>query len=223
MRLIDADVLIENMKKAVVRHICTNTLYNTIMAVIDGAPTIEPTGDLISRQDAIDAFSDVLDSDFPYISEVTPRERIENIPSAPSAEAEQVTGKLNKRDDSLLTDDSDGFKEQKSKLDLISRQDAIEAIRKFQTYKLFKKDNMMLVDQAEVMTELMMLPSAPDNRQHGEWQGYNADDPDWTRKDGTPIFMVCDQCHETVLNTGSAHWHYCPNCGAMMLGEDGEA
>ena len=44
--------------------------------------------------------------------------------------------------------------------DLISRQDAIDTIRKFQTYKLFEKDNMLLVDQAEVMTELMMLPSA---------------------------------------------------------------
>lgn len=38
--------------------------------------------DLISRQDVIDAFSDVLDSDFPYISEETPRERIDSIPSA---------------------------------------------------------------------------------------------------------------------------------------------
>lgn len=41
--------------------------------------------DLISRQDAIDAFRDVLDSDFPYISEETPRERIESIPSAPDS------------------------------------------------------------------------------------------------------------------------------------------
>ena len=41
MRLIDADALKESMKNAVVRYICTNTLYNTIMAVIDGSPTAE--------------------------------------------------------------------------------------------------------------------------------------------------------------------------------------
>ena len=39
----------------------------------------------------------------------------------------QVTGKLKNPDDSLLTADSDKCKEQKSKLDLISRQAAIEA------------------------------------------------------------------------------------------------
>lgn len=43
---------------------------------------------------------------------------------------QQVTGKLNNRDDSLLTADSEACKEQKSKLDLIIRQDAIEAIAK---------------------------------------------------------------------------------------------
>lgn len=40
----------------------------------------------------------------------------------------QVTGKLNNPDDSLLTADSEACKEQKSKLDLISRQAAIDAI-----------------------------------------------------------------------------------------------
>lgn len=40
----------------------------------------------------------------------------------------QVTGKLNNHDDSLLTADSEACKEQKSKLDLISRAEAIEAI-----------------------------------------------------------------------------------------------
>ena len=48
-------------------------------------------GDTISRQDTIDAFSDVLDSDFPGVSEETPRERIESIPSA-----EQKKGTLTK-------------------------------------------------------------------------------------------------------------------------------
>lgn len=40
------------------------------------------------------------------------------------------------------------------------RQAAIDAVRAMQTYKLSEGDDMLLVDQAEVMTELMMLPSA---------------------------------------------------------------
>ena len=44
--------------------------------------------------------------------------------------------------------------------DCISRQDALEAVRAMQTYKLFEDDDMILVDKAEVQTELMMMPSA---------------------------------------------------------------
>jgi len=43
--------------------------------------------------------------------------------------------------------------------DHISRQAALDAIRPLQTYKLFAGDDMILVDKAEVQTELMMLPS----------------------------------------------------------------
>ena len=44
--------------------------------------------------------------------------------------------------------------------DCISRQAALDAIRPLQTYKLFAGDDMILVDKADVQTELMMLPSA---------------------------------------------------------------
>ena len=44
--------------------------------------------------------------------------------------------------------------------DSISRQAATDALRKMQTYKLFSGDDMLLIDQAGAMTELMMLPSA---------------------------------------------------------------
>ena len=43
--------------------------------------------------------------------------------------------------------------------DLISRQAALEKVRTMQTYKLFMGDDMILVDKAEVQTELMMLPT----------------------------------------------------------------
>ena len=43
--------------------------------------------------------------------------------------------------------------------DLISRQAALEKVRAMQTYKLFMGDDMILVDKADVQTELMMLPT----------------------------------------------------------------
>lgn len=40
--MIDADELWERLKKSMIRHIVTNTLFNTIKATIDGTPTIDP-------------------------------------------------------------------------------------------------------------------------------------------------------------------------------------
>ena len=51
---------------------------------------------------------------------------------------------------------------------LIDMDAALEKIRKMQTYKLFSGDDMILVDKAEVQTELMMLPSVqPERKEHG--------------------------------------------------------
>ena len=88
--------------------------------------------------------------------------------------------------------------------DSISRQDAIDAIRKFQTYKLFEKDNMLLVDQAEVMTELMMLPSA--DRPTGEWIKSNI----------LPHGWHCSHCDAPVMTDDISEMLFCPNCGARM-------
>ena len=44
--------------------------------------------------------------------------------------------------------------------ELISRQQAVDALRKMQTYKLFSGDDMLLIDQAGAQTELMLLPPA---------------------------------------------------------------
>ena len=51
--------------------------------------------------------------------------------------------------------------------DLISRQQATDALRKMQTYKIFSSDDMLLIDQAGAMTELMLLPPAEPKR--GRW------------------------------------------------------
>ena len=59
----------------------------------------------------------------------------------------------------------------------------------------------------------------PEPKKKGKWLGYNADKPGWLRTDGTPIFLICAECNGTVINNGSAHWNYCPNCGCDMRGE----
>lgn len=55
--------------------------------------------------------------------------------------------------------------------ELIDRQAALEKVRTMQTYKLFMGDDMILVDKAEVQTELMMLPrtAGTEGRTVGEW------------------------------------------------------
>lgn len=51
--------------------------------------------------------------------------------------------------------------------DVISRQAAIDALRAMQTYKLLEGDDMLLIDQAGAMTEMMLLPSA--QPKSGKW------------------------------------------------------
>ena len=93
---------------------------------------------------------------------------------------------------------------------LIRREDAIKALYK---YSFVSKD--------VIEKEINAIPSA--DRPQGEWKGYNADKGgDWLRDDGTPVFLVCDKCYGTVINNGSAHWNFCPNCGARMKGADDE-
>lgn len=88
--------------------------------------------------------------------------------------------------------------------DLIDRQQAIDAVRVMQTYKLSEGDDMLLVDKAEVMTELMMLPSAEPVRMKGRWNKIH-----WKA-------YRCSEC-ERVSEYQS---NFCPNCGADMRGEE---
>ena len=57
-----------------------------------------------------------------------------------------------------------------------------------------------------------------EERKTGRWIGYNTEQDGWKRTDGSPVFMSCSECNGLVLNNGSAHWNYCPNCGARMEG-----
>ena len=96
-----------------------------------------PSIDLISRADAIKAVAEHFSfddgcsniyKDIDYYKGIA-EHILKNVPSA-----EQVTSKLNNPCNSLLTDESNGSKEHKSKLDLISRQDVIEALSRSSVY-----------------------------------------------------------------------------------------
>ena len=63
---------------------------------------------------------------------------------------------------------------------------------------------------------LKTAPPTQPERKKGKWIGYNTDKYGWKRADGSPVFVSCSECFTTVLNNGSPHWNYCPNCGAKM-------
>lgn len=146
-RLIDADALTKELEKVYEYYMAeikdanehpdnyTSKFLPATAGAIDGlveaeiviadAPTIEPDADTISRIQAIKDVSEWA-TDILHPDRLVKEDAIHILESLQSAE--QVTGKLNNPDDSLLTADSEACKEQKSKLDLISRQDAILAI-----------------------------------------------------------------------------------------------
>ena len=73
------------------------------------------------------------------------------------------------------------------------------------------------------INHIIHAPTIEPERKKGRWNGYNEDKgKDWLRNDRTPVFLVCNQCNGTVINNGSAHWNFCPNCGADMRGEQDE-
>lgn len=87
--------------------------------------------------------------------------------------------------------------------DCISRQAATDALRKMQTYKLFSGDDMLLIDQAGAMAELMMLPSA---------QPETAKRIVGKSRDGMALWYQCDMCNEPV----DAQDNFCRGCGRRL-------
>lgn len=88
--------------------------------------------------------------------------------------------------------------------ELISRQKAIDALRAMQTYKLFAGDDMLLIDQAGAMTELMLLP--PAEPKTGKWVDTGSNEEWYARE------YECSECGGTMLGESN----FCPNCGAKM-------
>ena len=101
--------------------------------------------------------------------------------------------------------------------------DDFETIRIHLNAQKEKLCNQQRWEEAEeyqrIIDRFMAFASAEPERKKGKWKGYNDGDPNWQRDDGSPIFLICSECHETVINNGSAHWNFCPNCGADMRGK----
>ena len=95
--------------------------------------------------------------------------------------------------------------------DCVSRQAAIDTLRKMQTYKLFAGDDMLLIDQAKAQTELMMLPSAQPERKTGRW----------IEMSSTNHTYKCSVCGRLLVNITDGknnvakNYPYC-HCGADM-------
>ena len=171
--------------------------------------------DLIRREDAIDAVRlatvetrSIGMGDILYI--------LYSIPSA-----EQVTGKLKNPCDSLLKTDSEACKEQKSKLELISRADAIDAIEELPNAYNGWSD---AYDKACIIGALEEVPSAEPKT--GEWvmleMVENVHDiygvPTWG------VNYMCDKCGfiTTAIQDHFSQYKFCPSCGARMNGGEEE-
>ena len=88
--------------------------------------------------------------------------------------------------------------------DLIDRQAALETLRTMQTYKLHEDDDMILVDKADVQTELMMMPSV---------QPETAKRIVGKSRDGMTLWYQCDMCNEPVDEQDD----YCRGCGRRLI------
>ena len=151
-RLIDADALTEKCGDWYVEEGTEEGFIGTLGQLLSVQPEmncseIPNNSDTISRQQAIEPESisewkkdfrehvdslDIARDDWKGIIEY-----IEELPSVQPNHCAEVGKKV-----------------------LIDRQEALEAIGILQTYKLFAGDDMLLINQAEAQTELMMLPSA---------------------------------------------------------------
>lgn len=106
--------------------------------------------------------------------------------------------------------------------DLISRQAAIEAVRKCPVKEVTPA--YMLIDKAEAMTELMMAPSAQPMRKKGKWKPHREKSREYI---GTVLacvtydYWLCDICGYRVTN-GQPMYNFCPHCGADMRGDADE-
>ena len=86
--------------------------------------------------------------------------------------------------------------------DLISRQEAIDALHMHLMYRMGTDSNKKRLDDW-----INNLPSAQPERKMGKWI-YNS-----------PVTMKCDQCGFVIKDWDWHRFKFCPNCDCDMRGE----
>lgn len=104
--------------------------------------------------------------------------------------------------------------------DLISRQAAIDAIEQHKTAVLEGRewDEGIAYGYAAAHRHLVdIVKQLPSAERHGRWVYGN--DFHWY----TANCSLCGYRRRTDIKTSERwnEWHYCPNCGASMVNEDG--
>lgn len=229
MRLIDADALIKRIDFCVGQGL-GETLAHTFRRMVMESPTIDPSGDLISRADAMGAIQDHFNADGfkGYDDGQKMMNRIKGLKSvtidyAPTPFTIKTTSvNLQQTCNKLATD-------------LISRAEAKKQISEWATIltkptMLDKDATMVVLDELpsvsvedsikeEVLHRLLKqgyieIPSVSAERV-GEWSaeiGY----------EGEVLYYECSNCKEAFsLLEGTPEenkYNYCPNCGAKMKG-----
>ena len=94
----------------------------------------------------------------------------------------------------------------------IYREDAIDLVRNCNVKEVTPA--YMLIDKAEVMTELMMLPSAEPERKKGHWIYYD-------EFDGA-VTHTCSKCGKRMTTAIGVKASFCWNCGRDMREGDAE-
>ena len=196
-----------------------NDCNDAWVAIIKALPSAEPpTGELISKADAIELLTKIVFDEPPYLDSETlcrkyAEEQINSLPSAEAVSREDYHNLLTASEDiDRALREYQAKEEQLSaeaKGDLISRQDAVNTIKRYK-HRLQGKGQTygFLLEEFE-----HQIPSA--EAVQGEWGHMIADG-----SDGSHWYEYeCSHCGEVVLRP----YNFCPNCGAKMFREDGEA
>ena len=93
--------------------------------------------------------------------------------------------------------------------DLIDRQAVIDMVRNCNVKEVTPA--YMLIDKAETMTELMMLPSIEPERKKGHWIYYD--------EYAEAVTHTCSECGKRMTTAIGEKASFCWNCGADMRGE----
>ena len=113
------------------------------------------------------------------------------------------TLKEKNQSDSLVRDEAVDCKESESKLDLISRQDAIDKAILVPIAKVVTEDKV-IYRRVVFVEDIESLPSA--EMKTGEWV--------WSDEDASWKCACCDCVFEEI--DWKPDYNFCPNCGARM-------